>query len=380
MRHESMILHLLEKLIARPSITPKDAGCREILEDKMQSLGFSTVHLRFEEVDNLWGERGSGPPFFLFLGHTDVVPPGPPERWTFPPFSPRVLDGKLYGRGACDMKSSIAAMVGAVDAFLEKHPDFPGTLAFLLTSDEEGQAVHGTKQVVQWLQENQKIPQYVLVGEPTGESRTGDTFKVGRRGSLSGKLLVHGVQGHIAYPQDLKNPVHDFAPALAELVTSSWDAGDEHFPPTSFQVSNLHAGTGADNIIPGLLEARFNFRFHPKTDPRFLQERVEHILSHHRVVFEISWNLAALPYYSPPGRLAQACENAIEALLGSRPKISCAGGTSDGRFLAAIAQEVVELGPLGTTAHQIDEHIALEDLKVLARLYEKILEEIFLAS
>ena len=366
-------LDLARELIARRSVTPEDGGCLEIVSQRLAPLGFRLERLDRGGVSNLWARRGGSGPVLCFAGHTDVVPSGPLEQWRSDPFRPEVRDGHLFGRGAADMKGSIAAFVTATERFLAAHPDHAGAIALLLTSDEEGRAVDGTVRVVETLAARGEALDYCIVGEPTSAARLADTIKNGRRGSLSGRLLVKGVQGHIAYPHLVKNPVHKVAPALAELAATVWDAGNEYFPPTSWQVSNFHAGTGADNVVPGSAEILFNFRFSTASTPDALQARVHDILDRHGVEYALEWTLSGQPYLTPRGRLVEAVSQAIRDGVGLDTELSTSGGTSDGRFIAAICPEVIELGPLNATIHKIDECVAVADLDALSRIYERAL-------
>jgi succinyl-diaminopimelate desuccinylase len=370
-------LELAMALIRRPSVTPQDAGCQTLVAARLERLGFTIHRLRFGEVDNLWATHGSGSPLLVFAGHTDVVPPGPRDDWASDPFEPVVRDGRLYGRGAADMKSSVAAFVTAAERYAAARPAHPGTLALLLTSDEEGPAVDGTVKVLEWLERQRVQIDYCVVGEPTSSERLGDTIKHGRRGSLSGRLVVRGIQGHVAYPQLARNPIHQLAPALAELAAAQWDHGDEDFPPTSFQVSNIHGGTGADNVTPGEVEVRFNFRFSPAVTEQALRSRVEAILARHGIDYRLEWTLSGRPYLTRGRRLVEALRAAIRAELGVEAALSTSGGTSDGRFIAATGAEVVEFGPLNTTIHKVNEHVSVEDPARLARVYLKVIENIF---
>jgi succinyl-diaminopimelate desuccinylase len=370
-------LELAMALIRRPSVTPQDAGCQTLVAARLERLGFTIHRLRFGEVDNLWATHGSGSPLLVFAGHTDVVPPGPRDDWASDPFEPVVRDGRLYGRGAADMKSSVAAFVTAAERYAAARPAHPGTLALLLTSDEEGPAVDGTVKVLEWLARQRVQIDYCVVGEPTSSERLGDTIKHGRRGSLSGRLVVRGIQGHVAYPQLARNPIHQVAPALAELAAEQWDHGDEDFPPTSFQVSNIHGGTGADNVIPAEVEVRFNFRFSPAVTEQALRSRVEAILARHGIDYRLEWTLSGRPYLTRGRRLVEALRAAIRAELGVEAALSTSGGTSDGRFIAATGAEVVEFGPLNTTIHKVNEHVSVEDPARLARVYLKVIENIF---
>jgi succinyl-diaminopimelate desuccinylase len=372
----SPTLALVRQLIARPSVTPNDEGCQALIAQRLAPLGFRAERLRSGGVDNLWLRRGAQPPLVCFAGHTDVVPPGPLERWRSHPFEPTERDGRLYGRGAADMKSSIAAFVVAIEAFLEEHESRQGSIALLLTSDEEGPATDGTVKVVERLAARGERIDYCIVGEPSSSARLGDTIKNGRRGSLSAELTVRGVQGHVAYPQLARNPIHAFAPALAELAGVEWDRGDEYFPPTTWQVSNIHSGTGATNVIPGELTAQFNFRFSPASSVDDLKRRVTAILDRHHLAYAVEWSLSGMPFLTPRGRLVAVLSDAIEDATGLRPELSTSGGTSDGRFIAAICKEVVELGPVNASIHQIDEHISLTDLDLLARVYRGALERL----
>lgn len=362
------------ELIARHSVTPADGGCLELVSRRLAPLGFSLERMDREGVSNLWTRRGGAGPVLCFAGHTDVVPPGPLDQWRSDPFKPEVRDGFLYGRGAADMKTSIAAFVTAVERFLSARPDHAGAIALLLTSDEEGRAVDGTVRVVEALKARGETLDYCIVGEPTSAGRLADTIKNGRRGSLSGKLVVKGVQGHIAYPHLVKNPVHKAAPAVAELAATIWDAGNEYFPPTSWQISNFHAGTGADNVVPGMAEILFNFRFSTASTPDGLKARVHEILDRHGIEYALEWTLSGKPYLTPRGRLVEMVSQAIRETVGIEAELSTSGGTSDGRFIADICPEVIELGPLNATIHKIDECIAVADIDPLSRIYERVLE------
>ena len=366
-------LELAMQLIARPSVTPDDAGCQELLGARLAAAGFRLERLRFGEVMNLWAERGNGEPLIVFAGHTDVVPPGPREHWHSDPFVPTVRDGHLYGRGAADMKSSLAAFVTGIEAFIAQHPQHRGTIGLLITADEEGPSIDGTVKVVEWLRARGRRITHCVVGEPTCVSQLGDVIKNGRRGSLNGKLRVRGIQGHVAYPHLARNPIHALAPALTELVTTEWDRGTPDFPPTSFQISNVHAGTGAENVIPGALELDFNFRFSTALTEAVLRQRVEAVLKRHRVDYDIIWRLSGQPYLTAPGRLVEATRAAVRSVLGVDPKLSTDGGTSDGRFIAPLGAEVVEFGPLNATIHKIDERILIGDPARLAGVYTRLL-------
>ncbi|MFI4913910.1 MAG: succinyl-diaminopimelate desuccinylase [Steroidobacterales bacterium] len=372
----SATLELTQDLIGRPSVTPADEGCQALMAGRLAALGFRVEMLRYGNVDNLWAQRGDGAPVLCFAGHTDVVPTGPLEEWRSDPFRPSVRDGLLYGRGAADMKSGLAAMVTATESFIAQHPDHRGSLAFLITSDEEGPSVDGTRRVVETLRARHQRIDWCIVGEPSSEQSIGDTIKIGRRGSLSGRLTVHGVQGHIAYPQLAANPVHSFAPALAELASRVWDAGNEHFQPTTFQVSNLNAGTGAPNVIPGELKARFNLRYSPVHSLEELKRTVEEILERHGVKYTLEWYVSGEPFYTPPGRLSEAVCAAIAAVTGRVPAMSTGGGTSDGRFIAPLGAEVVELGVVNATIHKVNESVRIEDIDTLHAIYLQALKNL----
>ena len=372
----SQTLELTQNLIARRSVTPADEGCQDVMIGRLEALGFQTERLRYGNVENFWAKRGSGGPVFCFAGHTDVVPTGPLEEWRTDPFVPSVRDGQLFGRGAADMKSGLAAMVTATEQFIAAHPRHKGSIAYLITSDEEGPSVDGTKRVIETLSSRNERIDWCIVGEPSSEHTIGDTIKVGRRGSFSGRLTVHGVQGHVAYPQLAENPVHTLAPALAELTSRVWDNGTEHFQPTSFQVSNLNAGTGAPNVIPGELKARFNLRYSPVQTQEGLKETVEGILRRHGVRFTIEWYVSGEPFYTPPGVLSDAVGTAVEYVTGSRPKLSTGGGTSDGRFIAPLGAEVVELGVVNKTIHKVNECVRLDEIDALHLMYFNVLRNL----
>ena len=372
----SETLALTQDLISRNSVTPADAGCQDVMARRLAAVGFEVESLRFGSVDNLWARRGTGGPVLCFAGHTDVVPTGPLEEWRSNPFVPTIRDGVLYGRGAADMKSGLAAMVTATEAFVRKHPAHRGSIAFLITSDEEGPSVDGTKRVVEALNARGQRIDYCLVGEPSSEQQVGDTIKIGRRGSLSGRLTVHGVQGHVAYPQLAENPVHTLAPALAELTSREWDRGNEFFQPTTFQISNLNAGTGAPNVIPGELRARFNLRYSPVQSIETLKETVEQILRRHGVRYSLEWYVSGEPFYTPPGPLSGAAVEAVRAVTGVAPKLSTGGGTSDGRFIAPMGAQVVELGVVNATIHKVNECVRIEEIDALHAMYLGILERL----
>ena len=369
-------LALAKELIARPSVTPDDQGCQRLIAERLAPLGFTAEEMNFGDTKNFWLRRGTSGPLLCFAGHTDVVPPGPAEQWTSPPFEPAERDGRLYGRGAADMKSSIAAFVAACEAFVAEHPHHKGSIALLITSDEEGDARDGTVRVVETLKARGETIDYCIVGEPTAVSELGDTVKNGRRGSLSGHLTVYGKQGHIAYPHLADNPVHRAAAALAELAAEQWDAGNEYFPPTGFQISNIAAGTGATNVIPGELSVKFNFGYSTESDADGLKRRVHAILDRHRLPYRIDWTLSGLPFLTEAGRLTECAQAATEKVCGIKAALSTTGGTSDGRFIKDIARELIELGPVNATIHQIDEHIAAADIPRLARIYQTMLADL----
>ncbi len=372
----SETIELAKALIGRASVTPDDAGCQPLIADRLRAIGFSIESLRFGEVDNLWARRGTAAPLFVFAGHTDVVPPGPLADWHSDPFTPSTRDGCLYGRGAADMKSSIAAMVTACERFIGRHAGHRGSIAFLLTSDEEGPSVDGTVRVIEHLKARGEQIDWCLVGEPSSRNRTGDVIKNGRRGSLNGVLRVHGQQGHVAYPQLADNPVHRAAAALAELVAAEWDAGNAYFPPTTFQISNINAGTGAENVIPGELKILFNLRFSTESSPESIQSRVLAILDRHGLDYSIDWKISGLPFITPAGELVDAARRAIHSVTGLETELSTSGGTSDGRFIAPTGAQVVELGPLNATIHKTNECVNLADLDTLSSIYERILEQL----
>jgi len=376
----SSTLSLTESLLRRPSVSPEDHGCLDLICERLAPLGFRNERLRYGPVDNLWATRGSGRPVLCFAGHTDVVPTGPREEWRTDPFEPVIRDGFLYGRGAADMKSGLAAMVTAVERFVARQPAHRGTLAFLLTSDEEGPAVDGTRRVVQVLEARGHKIDWCVVGEPTSHGRLGDTIKIGRRGSLSGRLTVHGVQGHIAYPHLADNPVHAFAPALAELTARRWDEGNDYFQPTSFQVSNIAGGTGAPNVIPGELKVRFNLRFSTEQTVETLQRAVLEILDRHRVNYTLEWHVSGLPFLTPPGQLTEAVASAVRHVLGHAPQFSTTGGTSDGRFIAPTGAQVVELGVGNATIHKVNECVRVEDIDALSQVYERVMQQLLVSA
>jgi len=374
---DSPTLALTKQLIAKQSVTPMDEGCQVLMIEHLQKIGFEVESLRFGDVDNFWAIKGDAGPILCFAGHTDVVPSGPASSWSQPPFEPTVVGGQLYGRGAADMKGSLAAMLVAVERFVDEHPDHSGRIAFLITSDEEGVATNGTVKVVQWLQDQNITPDYCLVGEPSSTAKCGDVIKNGRRGSLGCTMTVKGLQGHVAYPHLGRNPIHLAAPALAELASESWDQGNEFFPATSFQISNINGGTGATNVIPGELEVMFNFRFSTEVTDGHLRQRTEAILDGHGLDYELTWNLSGQPFLTPEGELVEAAVASIKQVTGMDTELSTAGGTSDGRFIAPMGTQVVELGPINATIHQIDENTNVAELDVLTDIYQALLQRLF---
>ncbi|WFP48754.1 succinyl-diaminopimelate desuccinylase [Methylomonas sp. EFPC3] len=366
-------LSLLEQLIRRESVTPNDAGCQDLLAERLSKLGFSDERLNFADTQNLWLRRGSEPPLFVFLGHTDVVPTGPLAAWDSPPFEPTIRDGKLYGRGAADMKGGIAAFVTAVERFIGQYPQHKGSIAIMMTSDEEGAATHGVVKVVEVLEQRREKIDWCLVGEPSSDKAIGDVIRVGRRGSLCAKLTVFGIQGHVAYPELAENPIHTFAPALKELTEEVWDHGNAFFPPTRLQVSNINAGTGAENIIPGQAEVQFNLRFCTELDEATIKARTQAILDKHGFKYDLQWRLSGNPFLTARGELIDATHAAIETVCGFQTQDDTGGGTSDGRFIAPTGAQVIELGPLNASIHKVNEHIGLDDLETLSRIYQQIL-------
>ncbi len=373
---DSPTLELACELIRRPSVTPDDAGCQELMIARLEALGFSIQRLRFGDVDNFWAVRGESGPLFAFAGHTDVVPTGPEDHWRNPPFEPVIEQGMLYGRGAADMKGSLAAMVTACEKFVASHPDHHGRIAFLITSDEEGPSINGTVKVVEWLEQQGEKITWCLVGEPSSSKEVGDIIKNGRRGSLGATLTVKGKQGHVAYPHLATNPIHLAAPALAALIAEEWDQGNSHFPATSFQISNFNSGTGATNVIPGEASVVFNFRFSSELTEAELRSRTEDILDAHHLHYELEWTLSGHPFLTPEGELVDATQRAVAQVTGYEATLSTSGGTSDGRFIAPTGAQLVELGPLNTTIHQIDECVRAADLDILADIYQQILVEL----
>ncbi|MCX4188531.1 succinyl-diaminopimelate desuccinylase [Methylophaga sp. OBS4] len=366
-------LELTRELITRPSVTPEDAGCQQLLSERLSRIGFNIEPLRFSDVDNLWARRGTSGPVLAFAGHTDVVPTGPADNWSYPPFEAEIHKGMLYGRGAADMKGSIAAMVTACERFVAKYPEHQGSIAFLITSDEEGPAINGTVKVIETLQNRDEKIDWCLVGEPSSTEKVGDVVKNGRRGSLNGRLTIKGKQGHIAYPHLAANPIHLLSPALTELCAFQWDQGNEDFPPTSFQVSNLNAGTGATNVIPGTADVVFNFRYSTEVTHEQLQQQVEAILNKHGLDYDLQWELSGKPFRTAGGQLLEAVQQAIHQVTGYQTTLSTSGGTSDGRFIAPTGTQVIELGPLNATIHQIDECVSVADLDTLSQIYETLL-------
>lgn len=369
-------LQLSCDLIRRQSVTPEDDGCQQLMMERLSAIGFKATPLKFGDVDNFWAVRGDSGPLLCFAGHTDVVPTGPHTQWQTPPFEPTIIDGVLYGRGAADMKGSLAAMVTACERFVAEHPHHQGRIAFLITSDEEGPADNGTVKVVEWLQQQGEKIDWCIVGEPSSSEVVGDVIKNGRRGSLGGVLNIAGVQGHVAYPHLASNPIHLAMPALAELTRECWDQGNEFFPATSFQISNIHAGTGATNVIPGSLEVVFNFRFSTQVTAEQLRQRTEAILNRHALNYQLSWKLSGEPFLTAKGELVEAAVNAIRGSAKIDTALSTAGGTSDGRFIAPTGAQVLELGPVNATIHKIDECVQAEDLNTLSAMYEGILVQL----
>ncbi len=372
-KQPSPTLELTCALLRRESVSPADAGCQDILIERLEAIGFEIRRLPFEDVENFWAIRGNDGPTLCFAGHTDVVPAGDLNDWHSQPFEPVFKDGYLYGRGSADMKGSLAAMLTATEGFIEQHPKHSGQIAFLITSDEEGPATNGTTRVVDWLKTQGTVPQWCVIGEPSSAERLGDTVKNGRRGSLNAQLKVTGIQGHIAYPQLADNPIHNIVPALAELTATTWDEGNGHFPATSFQVSNIHSGTGATNVIPGDITVNFNFRFSSEVTAEQLQDRVEAILTQHNLDYQLDWQLSGEPFLTTPGVLVEAVTDAIKSNTGITTELSTGGGTSDGRFIATLGTEVVELGPVNNSIHKIDEHVLVADLDKLSAIYQDIL-------
>ena len=369
-------LALTQQLISCPSLTPNDAGCQEILISRLEKLGFQIEKMRFGNVDNLWARRGNTAPVLCFAGHTDVVPTGPLEHWDSDPFTPVIRRGRLYGRGVADMKSSLAAFITAIEAFLALHVQHIGSIALLITSDEEGIAADGTVRVVEALRARGELVDYCIVGEPTCTDKLGDTIKNGRRGSLSGDLTIRGLQGHIAYPHLARNPIHLAALPIAELVQKEWDQGNEYFPPTTWHISNIHGGTGATNVIPGALNLLFNFRFSTASTVESLKARVHEILDRHELDYELQWELPGKPFLTPTGILANAMHDAITKVTAISPQLSTTGGTSDGRFIADICPQVIEFGPCNSTIHKLNEYVEIDDLEKLTKIYQLVIEDL----
>lgn len=376
---DSPVLALACDLIARPSVTPEDAGCQQMMAERLARLGFTIEPMVFHDTTNLWARRGTQGPLFCFAGHTDVVPPGPLDKWDSHPFEPQVRDGLLYGRGAADMKGSLAAMLVAVERFVAAHPDHQGSIAFLITSDEEGPFINGTPKVVETLEARHEKITWCLVGEPSSTAQVGDVVKNGRRGSIMGDLLVKGIQGHVAYPHLGRNPIHQAAPALAELASTQWDEGNAFFPPTSFQIPNISGGTGASNVIPGELKVQFNFRFSTELTDDTIKTRVHEILDRHGLEYELTWTLSGHPFLTADGALLKATVDAIEEVSGRHTELSTSGGTSDGRFIAPTGAQVLELGPLNATIHKVNECVSVADLDTLALMYQAILRRLMVA-
>lgn len=372
------VIQLTSKLIERPSVTPDDAGCQQLIASILTEAGFNCEHLRFGDTDNLWARYGKSEPVFVFAGHTDVVPTGPVEDWTHPPFHPVIKENRLYGRGACDMKGALAAMVLAAKKFVKVNPHLKGSIAFLITSDEEGPGTHGTEKALKTLLDRGDNITYCVIGEPSTEKNVGDQVRVGRRGSLHGKLKIHGKQGHVAHPHLAENAIHRSLAALDALCKSTWDIGNEHFPPTSFQMTNLHSGTGAGNVIPGHCEATFNFRFSTAVTPDELKQQVKKLLEAHHLQFDLEWSIGGLPFLTNQGKLINATQLAIREVTELETRLSTGGGTSDGRFIAPTGAEVVELGVPFATAHQVDENTLVDDLIKLEKIYTQILNHLML--
>src|SRR5690554_1970706 len=374
------VVRLLQELISRPSVTPDDAGCQALVAQRLQCAGFACEHLRYGDVDNLWATHGEGGPVLVLLGHTDVVPPGPVDAWTSDPFTPEIRDGVLYGRGAADMKSGVAAFVVAAERLVGANPDHPGTLALLLTSDEEGDAIDGVRRVAQTFRERGQRIHWCITGEPSSTERLGDLLRVGRRGSLTGRLTVRGGQGHVAYPGKARNPIHQAAPALAELAGRRWDDGYETFPPTSLQVSDVRAGTGVDNVIPGQLQATFNLRYNPNWDAPRLEAEVEALFERHGLDHELRWHRSGEPFFTPEGPLREAAREVLTRFAGAAPEESIGGGTSDARFIAPLGAHCIGVGPVNASIHQVDENIRVADLQALPDLYQALVERLLQAG
>jgi succinyl-diaminopimelate desuccinylase len=372
----SATLKLACDLIARPSITPDDAGCQEMLIERLNAIGFECETMVFDDVTNLWARRGSEAPLLAFAGHTDVVPTGPLEQWHSDPFEPEIRDGMLYGRGAADMKSSIAAMVTACERFVEQHSDHQGSIALLITSDEEAIAINGTVKVIETLEARGEKIDWALIGEPSSQSQVGDVVKNGRRGSIGAKLVINGIQGHVAYPHKVDNPIHRAMPALHELVRHEWDQGNSFFPPTSFQISNINSGTGVHNVVPGHAEVWFNLRYSTEIDAHKIIETTRSILDKHELDYDIDWSISGYPFLTPEGELVNAAQQAIQQHVGITPSLETTGGTSDGRFIAPTGAQVLELGPVNESIHKLNEHVSVDDLEQLSKIYETMLEQL----
>lgn len=369
-------LELAKELICRESVTPEDGGCQKLIADRLEKLGFKATHLRFNDVDNLWITHGNSAPLFAFAGHTDVVPTGPLEDWNTDPFKAEINNGYLYGRGAADMKGGIAAMVVAAEQFVQKHPDHNGTIAFLITSDEEGPSINGTRKVMDYLSDNNIKIDWCIVGEPSSDKQLGDIIRIGRRGSLNGILAIKGVQGHVAYPDIADNPIHKASGFLAELTSMEWDQGNDSFPPTTFQISNINAGTGVENVIPGSVKLLFNFRFSTETSQNELQDKVTALLQKYNLEYDLEWKLSGLPFLTDSGKLVSASCEAIKNICGIETDCSTGGGTSDGRFIAPTGAEVIELGVVNETIHKINECVKVDDLETLSNIYQNILNQL----
>ena len=376
----SETLALLKDLISRESVTPKDAGCQDVLVERLSKIGFKEERLNFEDTQNIWLRRGKAKPLLTFLGHTDVVPPGPLDRWDSPPFEPTIRDGKLYGRGAADMKGGIACFITAVERFINNHPDHQGSIAIMITSDEEGIATNGVVKVIDVLEKRNEKIDWCLVGEPSSDKKIGDVIRVGRRGSLCAKLTVQGIQGHVAYPEIADNPIHTFAPALKALTEEVWDNGNQFFPPTSLQVSNINSGTGAENIIPGEMEIQFNLRFCTELDEETIKQRTTAIFDKYDFKYDLQWRLSGNPFLTEGGALIAATHTAIKQVTGFETLDDTGGGTSDGRFIAPTGAQVLELGPLNESIHKINENVGVEDLEVLSKIYENMLVELLVKN
>src|SRR5688572_3203735 len=366
------VLGFTRELIARRSVTPDDAGCQELIAQRLELAGFACERLRFGDVDNLWAAHGDGGPTLVLLGHTDVVPPGPREAWNSDPFVPEFRDGLLYGRGTADMKGSVAAFVVALERFVAAHPDHPGRVALLVTSDEEGDAIDGVRKVADAFRERGERIDWCITGEPSSMARLGDLLRVGRRGTLSATLTVRGIQGHVAYPEKARNPIHQAMPALAELSARHWDEGYETFPPTSLQISNIHAGTGANNVIPGELQVLFNLRYNPTWNAAQLEQQCEEVLRRHGLVYAIHWHRGGEPFYTPEGPLRAAAREVLGAFAGAPPEESTGGGTSDARFIAPLGAQCIDIGPVNASIHKVDEHVSVADLQSLPGLYQAL--------